>query len=193
MTTLNSKKVISDTINDIFNLPFSHMEWNGKSWFPHSNLWDGRPNNYNPPHDPDYECCGDDEHQYANPENPECPPFDHHIVQNLNDLTHIFKNSGTHIFILKNPLTVINDAGSVNSDHRGSNHFGIYFDHLFIDRITIPPGSYPINTLADKLWRIKGNKCDNHYEMFFDTSPDNVSFDKLSGQWSITISVDHGS
>jgi hypothetical protein len=165
------------------------MEWNGKSWYPHSTQWDDRPDNYNSPHDPDYKCCGYWEHEYNGSKN---PPYEHHIVQNLNDLKHVFKYPDSLIFILKRPLTVINDSGSVNSDHRGSNHFGIYFDHLFKDSVTLPPGSYPFNIFADKLWVIKGNKCDGNYDMFFDTSPDNVSYSKKTG-WSITIAVDHGS
>ena len=76
------------------------------------------------------------------------------------------KGLNNTLFRLDSTWVVMNDNDCLNEDHRGSNHMGIEFDHLFNGTIEIPAGTYTGDELGNLLWRVKGNKFDNQYEMY---------------------------
>lgn len=207
---LDQVEPIVKLINFVFkNLELSHLTWNGKTWYPHTckNWYDERscPDDYNPEHDPDYPCYGYWGHCFdPNVEDPDGDrdeeveiPYTPHMVQNFKDIKHVFSTSGRSLLNLETKIKlntdmlIQNSFGCLNTDHRGSNHFGIEFDHLFEGFVEIKAGTYTIAEFANLAWQIKGNKCDDQYELMCTTNDKDVEFQ--DGQWYVQVPVDHGS
>ncbi|HMP28127.1 MAG TPA: hypothetical protein PKD85_00920 [Saprospiraceae bacterium] len=114
-----------------------------------------------------------------------------------NEVSHVFDFEGKLKYKsfkkikMAHDLIVTNEMGCLNDDHRGSNHMAVDLDHLFDSEVIIKAGVYDVEEVMDIMWRIKGNKFDNNYEMFFTLNIENVEFH--GGQWYINCGVDHGS
>jgi hypothetical protein len=187
----------------------SHLEWQGKSWYSHTvNSW--REKRWVPigevgEHDPDHVCYGYWSHVWdANAEDKDGDPNDKEPfpytplkVAKVEDFRHVFVSEDRgcafqldEVVRLITPWYVSNDMG-MNCDHRGSNHLGIYIEHLMEDAIEIPAGDYKFADLANLLWRLKGNKFDNQYEMVCTVDRENLDFQ--DGTLYVELPVDHGS
>jgi hypothetical protein len=109
---------------------------------------------------------------------------------------------GHSLVYLPHAVRLINEEG-MNDDHRGRNHMNIELD--WHEEYVIPAGMHSVYDLVQSCFRIKGNKFENHYEMFCqivdeeDVDPDNsesvdewarvVSFDGV--QWIVTPIINH--
>ena len=188
----------------------SHLKWNGKCWYSHTvSTW--RDERWVPigevgEHDPDHVCYGywchvwdaNAEDKDGDPSADEVPPpYTTQKVAKVEDFEHVFVPQGRgsafqldEVVRLVTPWNVTNDMG-MNCDHRGSNHLGIYIEHLHDDVVEIPAGDYKFSDLANLLWRLKGNKFDNQYEMVCTVDRENVDFQ--DGTMYVSLPVDHGS
>jgi hypothetical protein len=105
---------------------------------------------------------------------------------------------------LPHAIRLVNTEG-VNEDHRGSNHMNIELD--WYEEYVIPAGIHSVYNIVQSCFRIKGNKFENHYEMFcriidvddFDVE-DSEDIEELSrvidfedSEWTVTPVIDHGS
>lgn len=188
----------------------SHLKHDGKCWYSHTvSSW--RDERWVPigevgEHDPDHACHGywchvwdaNAEDKDGDPSADEEPlPYTPLKVDKVEDFEHVFVSAGRgsafqldEVVRLITPWYVTNDMG-MNCDHRGSNHLGIYIEHLHADVVEIPAGDYKFADLANLLWRLKGNKFDNQYEMVCGVDRENIDFQE--GILYVSLPVDHGS
>lgn len=215
---LKSQEAIAAFIDFTFHdLAVSHLEWNGKTWYPWTTFFSKHPQDTKErPWDSDCECHGywgciydaSKKDQDGVDREWEEPPIQKQEVVELNDIKHIFKLShqGKSLdFRGRSRVKVVkdwqlqNDQGCLNPDHRGSNHMGIEIDSIFSGDELIPAGEYNVLDLADLIWRIKANKFDDQYEMVLTMTPDDGSeIDDEVIQIEpdivyINVPVDHGS
>ncbi len=82
----------------------------------------------------------------------------------------------------------IQNSGGVNPDHRGSTHCKLGKDNLYEKRVEIELPC-TIMKFAEALYRVKGSKWDNNYEMYI-----NADYDSSYGYEStLILSFGHGS
>lgn len=209
---LNDPKTIAEFIDFVFHeLEVSHLLWNGKSWYPWDTYYRTRPKNLEfRDWDPDHVCYGYWNHKWnkdddSDDESVEDPPGIQK-VKNIEDFRHVFEFIGEETFkgateiVLPRDITVINDFGCINADHRGSNHMWIDIDGVFDGTVEISAGKYSISDLANLIWRVKGNKFDNQYEAVFHfiyECEDNNDYENYitleDEKWYVNLKMDHGS
>lgn len=215
---LKSAENIAAFIDFTFHkLAVSHLEWNGKTWYPWTTFFSSHPGDHEErPWDPDCQCYGywgciydaSKKGQDGYDVEWEEPPVEKQQVENIEDLKHIFRpfmkgesmefRDRSRVKIVR-AWQVQNDQGTINPDHRGSNHVGIEFDHLFDGSVLIEPGEYDVLDLADLLWRIKGNKFDHQYELMLTMTPEDgeeIQDEVIQIEPDIVyinVAVDHGS
>lgn len=185
------------------------IEYQGKQWYPYTTMWYGH-EGPRPDYDPDdgryANVYSDSENQGEN---------DHDLIHpsSYEEIRHHFDEEEklqNRMVELKHKLILHHSCG-INSDIRGTNRMALDLDDIFTGKCVIEPGVYPILDVMNIMWRVKGNKFDNWYELFSriveteDTSDGNPHFSKrdrnkildrvvfLNGCWDIECCVDHGS
>jgi hypothetical protein len=111
---------------------------------------------------------------------------------------------GCSLVYLPHAIRFINTEG-LNDDHRGRDHLNIELD--WHEEYVVPPGIHSVYNVVQSCFRIKGNKFENHYEMFCpvvdadDFDPENSEdieelirvIDFEDSEWIVTPVIDHGS
>jgi hypothetical protein len=169
-------------------------------------------------HDPNHECFGYDEHEWYNDEYNEYKKDENDyitdelekskiIIKNEKDIKiNFIKDTCTDNWIdselskelhdgdddvyLSRDVTIFNDIGRINQDHRGSNHFALDISSLFRKKVHIPKGTHNFYDLARIAWQIKGNLFDNQYELVIGSKGN--TFETKDG-FLVNIGIDHGS
>jgi hypothetical protein len=124
------------------------------------------------------------------------------VRQRLGKAVMVFQ--GCSLVYLPHAIRLVNTEG-INEDHRGCNHLNIELD--WYEEYVIPAGVHSVYDIVQSCFRIKGNKFENHYEMFcrivdvedFDTE-NSEDMEELSrvidfedSEWTVTPVIDHGS
>jgi hypothetical protein len=124
------------------------------------------------------------------------------VRQRLGKAVMVFQECS--LVYLPHAIHLVNTEG-INEDHRGSNHMNIELD--WYEEYVIPAGIHSVYDIVQSCFRIKGNKFENHYEMFcriidvddFDVE-DSLDVEELSrvidfedSEWTVTPVIDHGS
>jgi hypothetical protein len=111
---------------------------------------------------------------------------------------------GCSLVYLPHAIRLVNTEG-VNEDHRGCNHMNIELD--WYEEYVIPAGIHSVYDIVQSCFRIKGNKFENHYEMFCRiidveefNSENSEDMEELlrvidfeDSEWTVTPVIDHGS
>jgi len=176
-------------------LKVSHIEFDGKTWYPWTTMWYGCSDGYwshRTKIDDVDEILSDDEETIE-----KYSPKIH--VEFEEDMKLRFFNEEGMTFqghkrvIIDKRINIENDNGTLNDDHRGSNHMALDINHLFNPFQVIEHGEYDIFDLANIVWRIKGNKFENHYELVLELEPNNYVFKGIDQSYYVSVGVDHGS
>ncbi len=185
-----------------------HVVYQGKNYYPRSNLWTAGTDCERPEHDPDIECEGYDNKcnapstiypseqrasrgieyvlsydpsaiQYCWNHGPEFADF-----ELIRQIMHADWKQVTLTGITT--LTLMNTNG-FNYDHRGSDHCQLEMDFDPDQELTCP---VTLDQLFDALYRIKSHKWDHHYEMHWSCK---TSLSKDDQSLDVTLMFDHGS
>lgn len=112
----------------------------------------------------------------------------------------IYKGVDKVLFLKE--IVARNVQGPAIEDHRGSNHIHIDLLSDWKEQVRFPAGSYTLEEIRQRLWKLKWNKFNNQYECvchFIPVEPPNPKFleefirERGSGVWLIELYVDHGS
>jgi hypothetical protein len=195
----------------IFNLDASHVDYKDKSFYPWTVHCTGtgikRDRDDSRIYDPDYECIGSYSHTWT-----KTPPKSI-IVNNFQDIKiHFFQeqdllfnkinqvddalsnkhlHTGIDPVLLVDDITLVNKIGTINPDHRGSNHLALDLSYIFSHKVFIPKGIYNFYDLARIAWQIKGNLFDNYYELASVSANSPISHN-INGI-VLQVNIDHGS
>jgi hypothetical protein len=175
---LDSAIDIAEFITYAWQQTVSHIEWDGKKWYPWTTSWTGTKETRGD-HDPDFPCHGYYEHALVEDEEDgdayeeaAQAKMSKKQPKDISEIRHRFDHEdsrhwyGSDKVVLRNKWFVQNPYGGINDDHRGSNHLALDLDRLYIENVEIEPGTYTVLDLLDLLWRTKGNKFNNQYELF---------------------------